>query len=137
MKIFAIASMLLVLAGSAMAQNGDYGGPDLTPPVVVGDAPASVDLQVGQLLELRLPGRSGTAFSWRSAGIVPPCLEYVGQHGLPRLPDNNLAGGLKTQLIIYRAVSSCSGVLRLIYERSWEGGLQPARTIRYQVTVRG
>jgi predicted secreted protein len=137
MKIFAIAPVVLALAGSAMAQSADSGGPDLTPPVVVGDEPASVDLRVGQLLELRLPARSGTPFSWRSAGIVPPCLEMVGQHGLPRLPDNNMAGGLKTQLIIYRAVSSCSGQLRLIYERSWEGGLQPARTIRYQVTVRG
>jgi predicted secreted protein len=137
MRIFVIAPLVLALAGSAMAQNADSGWPDLTPPVVVGDVPASVDLRVGQLLELRLPGRSGTPFSWRSAGMVPPCLEMVGEHGLRRLSDNNMAGGLKTQLIIYRAVSSCTGQLRVIYERSWEGGVQPARTVRYQVTVRG
>ena len=137
MKILAIAPLVLAWAGSAMAQDADSGGPDLTPPVVVGDVPASVELQVGQLLEIRLPARSGTPFSWRSAGIVAPCLEFIGQHGLPRLSDYGMAGGLKTQLMIYRAVSSCSGQLRLIYERSWEGGVQPARTIRYQVTVRG
>lgn len=137
MRVFAIAPLALALAGSAVAQNADSGGPDLTPPVVVGEGSAPVDLQVGQLLEIRLPVRGGTGYSWQSTGNVPPCLEFVGQHGLARLPDNSMPGGRETQLLIYRAVASGSGQLSIVYQRPWETGLPPARTVRYQVTVRG
>ena len=139
MRIFAIAplALALALAGSAMAQNTDSGGPDLSPPVVVGEASAAVDLRVGQLLEIRVPVRAGTGYGWQSAGNVPPSLEFVGRHSMPRLPDNSMPGGRETQLLIYRAVASGSGQLTIVYQRPWETGLPPARTVRYQVTVRG
>ena len=136
MRIFAIAPLALALAGSATAQNADSGGPDLTPPVVVGEKSAPVDLQVGQLLEIRVPVRGGTGYSWRSSGTVPPSIQFVGRHSLPRLPDNSMPGGRETQLLIYRAVASGSGQLTIVYQRPWETGLPPARMVRYQVTVR-
>ncbi len=136
-RVFAIAPLALALASAATAQNPDSSGPDLSPPVVVGEASAPADLRVGQLLEIRLPVRGGTGYSWQSAGDVPPVLEFVGQHTLPRLPDNSMPGGRETQLLIYRAVASGTGQLKIVYQRPWETGLTPARTARYPVTVRG
>jgi inhibitor of cysteine peptidase len=137
MRVFAIAPLALAFAGSATGQNADSGGPDLTPPVVVSEMSVPVDLRVGQLLEIRLPVRGGTGYSWQSAGNVPPSLGFVGQHSLPRLPDNSMPGGPETQLLIYRAVASGTGQLKIVYQRPWETGLPPARVVRYQVTVRG
>jgi inhibitor of cysteine peptidase len=137
MRIFAIATLSLALAGSAIAQNPDSSGPDLSLPLVVGEESAPVDLRVGQLLEIRLPVRGGTGYSWQSAGNVPPSLSFVGEHNLPRLPDNSMPGGRETQLLIYRAVTSGTGLLTIVYQRPWETGLTPARVVRYQVTVRG
>ena len=137
MRAFAIAPLALALAGSAIAQNVDSAGPDLTPPVVMSEVSAPVDLRVGQLLEIRLPVRGGTGYSWQSTGNVPPSLEFVGQHSLSRLPDNSMPGGRETQLIIYRAVASGTGQLKIVYQRPWETGLPAARIVRYQVTVRG
>ena len=136
MWVLMFGVLALALTGSAAAQNADSGGPDLSPPVVVGEAPAPVDLRVGQLLEIRLPVRGGTGYSWQSVGTVPPSLAFVGEHSLPRLADNAMPGGRETQLLIYRAVASGTGQLRLDYQRPWETGLTPARTVRYQVTVR-
>ena len=136
MRAFAIAPLALALAGSAIAQNVDSAGPDLTPPVVMSEVSAPVDLRVGQLLEIRLPVRGGTGYSWQSAGNVPPSLEFVGDHSLTPLPDNSMPGGRETQLLIYRAVASGTGQLKIVYQRPWETGLPAARIVRYQITVR-
>lgn len=135
MKHMIVASLALGVASAVPAQAQDSSGPDLGPPVVVGEVSGPVELRVGQLLEMRLPVRGGTGYSWQSTGNVPACLQLVGQHRLPRLPGNEMPGGLEAQLLIYRAIAPGAGRLSIAYQRPWETGMPAARLVRYQVAV--
>jgi inhibitor of cysteine peptidase len=121
---------LAALAGSASAQ----AGPDLRPPVVVGEASGPVRLQLGQLLEVRLPMQAGTGYSW-AASSDSGNLEFIDQTTLHPWGGVPTVGGAQTQLFIYRAIGPGEALLRFAYRRPWEGGVPPAKTVEQKVTI--
>jgi len=121
---------LAVIAGAASAQ----AGPDLRPPLVVGEISGPVRLEPGQLLEVRLPMQAGTGYSWAASGDGAS-LEFIDQTTLHPWGGAPSVGGTQTQMFIYRAIAPGEAVLRFAYRRPWEGGVPPAKTVEQRVTI--
>ena len=120
------------LAAPAVAQPG----PDLLPPVVVGDAGGPVRLELGQLLEVRLPLQGGTGYSWSADTDAADNVELVTLTTLHPLGESRRMGSSQTQLFIFRAIGRGEGVLRFAYRQPWERRVPPAKMVEQRVTVR-
>jgi predicted secreted protein len=100
------------------------------------DATKPVTVPVGSEFELALKSNQSTGYQWvlvDSAALGP--LRFVSKsYAIPReRRDNNGAGG--TERWIFRAPSTGSGVVALVYKRPWET-TPPADSARFQVTIR-
>ncbi|MEO6114574.1 MAG: protease inhibitor I42 family protein [Sphingomicrobium sp.] len=120
----------MALAGAASAQAGS----DLRPPVVVGEDSGPVRVELGQLLEVRLPMQAGTGYSWAASSDTGN-LEFIDQTTLHPWGGAPTVGGSQTQMFIYRAIGPGEAVLRFAYRRPWEGGVPPAKTVEQRVTI--
>lgn len=79
-----------------------------------------VELQQGQLLELRLETNPSTGYDWRITKQDQSLLALESDTYLP--PDNNARvgqGGIK--LFVFKPLERGSSVLELAYYRPWEG----------------
>ena len=129
--------LVLVAAMAALAMPvAAQSGPDLLPPVVVGENGGPVRLELGQLLEVRLPIQGGTGYSWSVDMDASDNLELVTQTTLHPLGEPRRMGSSQTQLFIFRASSRGEGVLRFAYRQPWERGVPPAKIVEQRVTVR-
>ena len=122
---------LAALASPAVGQPG----PDLLPPVVVGDNSGPVRLELGQLLEVRLPVQGGTGYSW-SADTDADNLELVTQTTLHPVGEGRRMGSSQTQLFIFRAIGRGDGTLRFAYRQPWERRVAPTKIVEQMVAVR-
>ena len=127
--------LLLTLAAIALPASAQPG-PDLLQPIVVGDAGAPVRLELGQLLEVRLPVQGGTGYSWAVDTDAADSVELVTQTTLHPIGEPRRMGSSQTQLFIFRAVSRGDGVLRFAYRQPWERRVPPAKTVEQRVMVR-
>jgi inhibitor of cysteine peptidase len=127
-------SIVLVAAAALAGPSSAQSGPDLRPPVVVGENSGPVRLDPGQLLEVRLPMRAGTGYSWAASGDGAN-LEFIDQTTLHPWGGAPSVGGTQTQMFIYRAIAPGEAVLRFAYRRPWEGGVPPAKTVEQTVTI--
>jgi inhibitor of cysteine peptidase len=92
----------------------------------------SVDMAVGQVIELRLPANPTTGFSWGvEAGGGPACVVEEGPAAAPgRVPGQ---GGEHAWHIRGVQLGSCH--IALAYRRPWETAAGPARTFTIDVRV--
>lgn len=127
---------LIALAAVFAAPAAAQPGPDLLPPVVVGDGGGPVRLELGQLLELRLPVQGGTGYSWSVNAAAADNVELVTQTTLHPLGEGRRMGSGQTQLFIFRAIGRGDGGLRFVYRQPWERRTPPARTVDMQISVR-
>ena len=125
---------LMILAAALAGPSPAQVGPDLRPPVVVGEDSGAVRLEPGQLLEVRLPMQAGTGYSWAPSGDGGS-LEFIDQTTLHPWGGAPTVGGNQTQMFIYRAIAPGEAVLRFAYRRPWEGGVPPAKMVEQKVTV--
>ena len=132
MMRFALLALLAALAAPGSAQPG----PDLLPPVVVGETSGSVRLELGQLLQVRLPVQGGTGYSWIADTDAADNLELVTQTTLHPLGEPRRMGSSQTQMFIFRAISRGEGVLRFAYRQPWERRVPPAKSVEMRVSVR-
>jgi predicted secreted protein len=95
------------------------------------DDGSSVRLREGQVLTVALEGNPTTGYTWEASSGVESILQQQGEPGFE--PRSNLpgAGGLVT--IEFKAIKQGEGVLRLIYRRSFEPGVDPLK--RFEVTI--
>ena len=119
------------LAAAAAAQDA----PDLRPPVVVGESSGPVRLEIGQLLEVRLPMQAGTGYSWAASGDSS-ALEFIDEVTLNPFGGAPTVGGSQTQMFIYRAIGPGEARLRFAYRRPWESGVAPEKSVEQEVTIR-
>lgn len=133
---------LAAVASSASAQRDrdrgrfpNWSQPDLRPPVVVGESSGPVQLQMGQMLEVRLPVQAGTGYSWSVDADNADNLEFIDQSTLQPWGAPQLMGGSQVQRFTYRAIGPGAATLRFAYRRPWLGGVPPAQTVVQQVTV--
>jgi inhibitor of cysteine peptidase len=95
------------------------------------DAGSTVELRVGDTLEVVLDGNPTTGFSWETAAVDASVLKQLGEPGFQ--PDTSLIGSGGKFTFRFEAVGSGQALLRLIYHRPWEKDVPPEKT--FEVTV--
>lgn len=94
----------------------------------------TVQLSVGQYLEVKLAANYSTGFAWQ---FDPQSIAILSQQGEPTyVSDSDLpiSGGGGVVTWKFKAVQAGAGTLRLDYRRSWEAG-DPAATVLYPIIV--
>jgi inhibitor of cysteine peptidase len=95
------------------------------------DAGSTVELRVGDTLEVMLDGNPTTGFSWETAAVDASVLKQLGEPGFQ--PDTSLIGSGGKFTFRFEAAGSGQTLLRLIYHRPWEKDVPPEKT--FEVTV--
>ncbi len=95
------------------------------------EAGKTVELNIGDTLQISLEGNPGTGYSWIASPQDPTLLEAVGEPEFKASSDLLGAPGMVTMK--YKAIAQGQAALRLEYRRSWETGVEPEKV--YEVTV--
>ena len=103
--------------------------------VVDAKADGETRLRRGQVLAIELGSNASTGYAWEIVEDGSPVLEPapVPASAAPAVVPMPGAGG--TSRWRFRAAQSGTTNLRLVYRRSWEKDVEPARTASYRVVV--
>jgi inhibitor of cysteine peptidase len=97
------------------------------------DAGTTVHVAQGHLLEIQLEGNPTTGYTWEAA---PDSSSLLVQQGEPQFKADSSAlgsGGLMT--LRFKAEQKGTGVLKLIYHRTFEPNVAPLRTVEFTLVV--
>ena len=96
-----------------------------------------VTLEVGQVLPVTLQSNPSTGYGWEWIDDQDSIVEQVGEAVfLPReTGDPPVVGAGGWEILTFKAVSPGQTVLKLVYRRPWEEGVEPVKTFSLQVTV--
>ncbi len=134
------AGLACLLAACAQPPGTSPPPPSAGPATATsaGDASAEArELAVGGFLDLALPANASTGYGWELIETGAPVLRRVDPppvaEAAPASPPMPGAGGVSR----WRFVAERAGTaqVRLVYRRSWEKDVPPAREARYRVTV--
>ena len=78
-----------------------------------------LELKVGGILEIELPGRGGTGYSWFAEDTGAPYLKLVDQ--ATRQVKERRVGGPVIQVWRFRAEKPGATEIKMAYYRPWEG----------------
>lgn len=97
------------------------------------DAGKTVELRVGDELEILLPGNPATGYAWEvssldSSVLKPDKSEYL--HG------NQAIGSGGMEVIRLHAICEGSGELKLIYHRPFERNKPPLKTLAVNILIK-
>jgi inhibitor of cysteine peptidase len=95
------------------------------------DAGSTVELRVGDTMEVVLDGNPTTGFSWETAAVDASVLKQLGEPQFE--PASNLIGSGGEFTFRFEAVASGQTLLQLLYHRPWEKDVPPEKT--FEVTV--
>ncbi|MGN7833050.1 protease inhibitor I42 family protein [Pseudoxanthomonas sp. 22568] len=131
-----LAGLLAACAQSPATSPSPSTG--ATPAMPAGETSTEArELAVGGFLDLALPANASTGYGWELIETGAPVLRRVDPspvaEAAPASPPMPGAGGVSR----WRFVAERAGTaqLRLVYRRSWEKEVPPAREARYRVTV--
>ena len=124
-----MTSFVLLTAGCGSAPEPRALGVD--------DSGATVTLEPQQELVISLEGNPTTGFSWAGGDIDEAVLAPVGEpEYTPTSTGSTLVGGGGTYTLRFQAVAAGETMLRLVYARSWESGVDPEGTFSVTVAVK-
>ena len=103
--------------------------------VIDAHADGETRLRRGQILAIELDSNASTGYAWEIVEDGSPVLEPapVPARAAPAVAPTPGAGG--TSRWRFRATQPGTTNLRLVYRRSWEKDVEPARTASYRVVV--
>ncbi|MCK4449557.1 MAG: protease inhibitor I42 family protein, partial [Anaerolineae bacterium] len=90
------------------------------------------ELGEDQVLVISLESNPSTGYSWEVAEINEDVLHQVGETEFEQLSP--LLGAPERQILRFKSVGAGQSTLKLVYHRSWEKGVKPAREFSVQVT---
>jgi inhibitor of cysteine peptidase len=135
------AAVLAVIALTACADFPTWDNPFTAPPVAVRlderNANAPVTLQRNQTLVVTLEANVTTGYRWETvAGYAPVLAQLSTPDYSARPTETPVAGAPGDMTFRFRAENAGSTTLEFAYRRPFEPDVAPAKTIRYDVTVR-
>lgn len=93
-----------------------------------------LELKVGGILEIELPGRGGTGYQWSAVATGAPCLKLMSQ--TTRAVKEGRPGGPVIQVWRFRAEQPGAGEIKMAYFRPWEGVGQAKDHFHLKIRVR-
>ena len=105
----------LVVLSPSSAGAGDQG-------VTVGEEQSGqqLNLRVGEIFQVELPGQGGTGYSWYLDNLDSRYLELVS-HKIRQASPERMVGGPLLYLWRFKAKQEGQTQLKLAYYRVWEG----------------
>jgi inhibitor of cysteine peptidase len=95
------------------------------------DDGSTVELRVGEGMEVVLDGNPTTGFLWEAEDLDTSVLKQLGEPDFQ--PDTALLGSGGKFTFRFEAVASGQTLLQLVYHRPWETDVPPEKT--FEVTV--
>jgi predicted secreted protein len=133
----AVALAAMFLAPIFLALQGCATSPPQAVRVQEEDSARTIELQTGQVLEIRLMTFPGRGLTIALGSVIAPTLAL---HGTPTHNDDNVAGGVSGtgsyEAWRFRAVQPGQVAVRMDYRLQWEATGAPTRSVTYHVTVR-
>ncbi|HZP23656.1 MAG TPA: protease inhibitor I42 family protein [Terriglobales bacterium] len=111
------------------------GAPASTVVVTDADNGKDIDLTSGQTLEVKLKSTAGTGYSWTVTGDPAP-LKLTKTYTQHNKSASARAGASQSTVFQLNATSAGLSTLTLVYRRSWEYNVPPAKTFSVRVNVR-
>ena len=108
----------LLLTGLILSPSPLRAG-DTTITVTKEQVDRQIALKVGNILQIELPGRGGTGYSWLAEATGAPYLKPLDQ--ATRQLKEGLPGGPVRQIWRFKAEKPGVTEIRLAYYRPWEG----------------
>jgi predicted secreted protein len=125
---FIVVAGIALLSAVAFVPWGDDSPSNTTAGVYhEGDA---IDVARGDRFTIGLPANPSTGYAWD--GDPGPKLKQVSSK---QIRQSNLIGAPAVQEITFQAEKTGTVMLRLAYSRSFEGGVPPAKTASFSVTI--
>lgn len=108
---------------------------DATPimKITAKDAGSTVNLKVGQILEIALEGNPTTGYTWEVAPDSGTLLTQQGDWDFT--PDSNALGSGGMVTLRFKAVQTGSTELKLIYHRTFEPDVSPIHNFDINLVV--
>jgi len=103
------------------------------PVLTEADTGKTVDLTVGQSIEIRLPENATTGYRWSVKAIDTSVCEIVADERLA--PGKIIPGAPGEHRWRLRATHAGACMLQLVYGRSWQSDASPARTFKVRLHV--
>ena len=129
-KSFALLSIMVVALGLAAVACSDSNDSSSSVPVFhEGD---SITVKNGQEFVIALTANPSTGYTWQAGKNDK--VKYLSSTQVNA--SNNAIGAAGTQELKFKAIDSGSTTLELAYSRPFEGGVPPAQTASFDVTVK-
>lgn len=97
------------------------------------DAGSTVELRIGDNLEVALAGNPTTGYTWE---VSPAADALVEQQGEPQFKaDSNALGAGGIMTLKFKAVKEGAASLKLIYHRTFEPNVPPLQTFEAKLIV--
>lgn len=128
-----IIGHVIVIFGllSACAAKSSSGAS--TTKLTEADAGRSIELRVGDKLEVTLPGNPTTGFQWEVEAGDEAILRQIGEPEFE--PSSSAVGSAGKVTLRFEAVGAGQMGLKLIYHRTFEQTTPPAQTFEVTVVV--
>lgn len=131
-----VAAVILVPAVQAMPADGRAGagrvggvGPVFT------DPNQPVEVAAGETFRIVLDSNRTTGYGWQLAEL-PDEAVVKKVHNRYRAPRVQRPGAGGQEVWRFQAVKPGTAEVRMVYVRSWEKGVEPARTAVFRVNVK-
>ncbi|HKD83790.1 MAG TPA: protease inhibitor I42 family protein [Terriglobales bacterium] len=94
-----------------------------------------IDLTSGEELVVKLASNRSTGYGWTVSGDPAPLkLEKMSYHKSTK--SSQITGAPGVQIFQFSAATAGIATLNLVYRRSWEYNMPPAKTFSLRVNVR-
>ena len=132
-RLAGIVGLVLVVVamsiGAAACSDSDDSSSSSVPLFHEGD---SISVDNGQEFVIALTANPSTGYTWDAA----PNQNVKYQSSRQVQASGNAIGAAGTQELMFKAVKAGSSTLDLAYARQFEGGVPPAQTTSFDVTVK-
>jgi inhibitor of cysteine peptidase len=97
------------------------------------DSGKTVEICVGDELEVVLPGKPTTGFIWEVSSLDTHVLNQGEAHFIA---SDKAIGSGGMEIIKFHAIAAGTSVVRLIYHRSFEPNMPPLKTFKVTVNIK-
>jgi inhibitor of cysteine peptidase len=133
MTMFKRRLIPLIMAGILCVAQGEPSSMASTMQLTEADAGRTIQMRVGDRLEVALPGNPTTGFQWEVGALNHAVLRPIGEPEFERSSSAIGSGGKVTMR--FEAVGPGATGLQLVYRRPFEKDAPPARTFEVTATV--
>lgn len=95
-------------------------------------------LKAGQVMSISLESNPSTGYSWSATSSDPAVMMQMGEPEMqePTASATPVVGAPGMATLYFQAVKSGAATITLNYQRSWEQGVTPEKTITIMVEVK-